>query len=120
MGQRLATTGSDPDRPGRRTGDTTNTVITQITKVRNLTNGTPARFNLLAGDLCYAQAEGDIQPIINPGGPNGKPPSSAQHAEARAEQWRLGLLRPVDLDQLVPDDRAERGLDPVDGRHGQP
>jgi hypothetical protein len=44
--------------------------------VRNLANQTPARFNLLAGDLCYAQAQGDIQPIINPDGPNGKQPSS--------------------------------------------
>ena len=51
-------------------------MILQITKVRNLTNRTPARFNLLAGDLCYAQAQGDIQPIINPDGPNGKQPSS--------------------------------------------
>ena len=41
--------------------------------MRNLVNRTPARFNLLAGDLCYAQAQGDIQPIINPDGPNGKP-----------------------------------------------
>ncbi len=66
----------DPDRPSRTHRDTTNTVITQITKVRNLTNATPARFNLLAGDLCYAQAEGDIQPIINPDGPHGSQPSS--------------------------------------------
>lgn len=36
----------------------------------------PARFNLLAGDLCYAQAQGDIQPIINPDGPNGSQPDS--------------------------------------------
>jgi hypothetical protein len=68
--------GDDPDRPRRTHRDTTNTVITQITKVRNLTNGTPARFNLAAGGLCYALAEGDIQPIINPDGPNGKQPSS--------------------------------------------
>jgi hypothetical protein len=67
---------SDPDRPARTHRDTTNTVITQITRVRNLTNGTPARFNLQAGDLCYAQAQGDIQPIINPDGPNGSQPSS--------------------------------------------
>jgi hypothetical protein len=66
----------DPDRPERTGVNTTSTVISQITKVRNLTNGTPARFNLLAGDLCYAQAQGDIQPIINPDGPNGKQPST--------------------------------------------
>ncbi|HLN70006.1 MAG TPA: metallophosphoesterase [Streptosporangiaceae bacterium] len=66
----------DPDRPTRTGVNTTSAVILQITKVRNLTNRTPARFNLLAGDLCYAQAQGDIQPIINPNGPNGKQPSS--------------------------------------------
>ena len=51
-------------------------MIREITRVRNLTNGTPSRFNLQAGDLCYAQAQGDIQPIINPDGPNGSQPSS--------------------------------------------
>jgi hypothetical protein len=51
-------------------------VINQITRVRNLTNGTPARFNLLAGDMCYANADGDIAPIINPDGPHGKQPGS--------------------------------------------
>jgi hypothetical protein len=66
----------DPDRPARTHVNTTSAVIRQITKVRNLTNGTPARFNLQAGDLCYAQAQGDIQPIINPDGPNGAQPSS--------------------------------------------
>jgi hypothetical protein len=66
----------DPDNPSLTGVNTTSAVILQITKVRNLTNGTPARFNLLAGDLCYAQAQGDIQPIINPDGPNGKQPSS--------------------------------------------
>ena len=66
----------DPDGPSRTGVNTTSAVILQITKVRNLTNRTPARFNLLAGDLCYAQAQGDIQPIINPDGPNGKQPSS--------------------------------------------
>jgi Calcineurin-like phosphoesterase len=64
----------DPDRPFVTHVDTTTTVIGQINKVRNLTNSTPARFNLVAGDLCYAQAEGDIQPIINPDGPNGSQP----------------------------------------------
>jgi hypothetical protein len=67
---------ADPDRPSVTGVNTTSAVIRQITKVRNLTNGTPARFNLLAGDLCYAQAQGDIQPIINPDGPNGEQPSS--------------------------------------------
>ena len=66
----------DPDGPSRTGVNTTSAVILQITKVRNLTNRTPARFNLLAGDLCYAQAQGDIQPIINPDGPNGKQPSA--------------------------------------------
>jgi hypothetical protein len=66
----------DPDRPGRTGVNTTSAVISQITRVRNLVNGTPARFNLQAGDLCYAQAQGDIQPIINPDGPNGRQPSS--------------------------------------------
>ena len=66
----------DPDRPARTHVSTTSAVIREITKVRNLTNGTPSRFNLQAGDLCYAQAQGDIQPIINPDGPNGSQPSS--------------------------------------------
>jgi hypothetical protein len=66
---------ADPDNPARTGVSTTSAVIRQITRVRNLANGTPARFNLLAGDMCYAQAEGDIQPIINPDGPNGKQPS---------------------------------------------
>jgi hypothetical protein len=67
---------SDPDRPARTHINTTSAVIREITKVRNLANGTPARFNLQAGDLCYAQAQGDIQPIINPDGPYGSQPSS--------------------------------------------
>src|SRR6202042_2238615 len=46
----------DPDNPSRTKVNTTSAVITQITKVRNLVNRTPARFNLLAGDMCYAQA----------------------------------------------------------------
>jgi hypothetical protein len=66
----------DPDNPSRTKVNTTNSVIREITRVRNLTNGTPSRFNLQAGDLCYAQAQGDIQPIINPDGPNGSQPSS--------------------------------------------
>jgi hypothetical protein len=67
---------SDPDRPSALGHPTTSAVITQITRVRNLTNGTPSRFNLLAGDLCYAQAQGDIQPIINPDGPGGTQPTT--------------------------------------------
>ena len=63
----------DPDNPSRTKVNTTSAVIREITRVRNLTNGTPSRFNLQAGDLCYAQAQGDIQPIINPDGPNGQP-----------------------------------------------
>ena len=80
MEQRLATTRTT--RTGLRapTRNTTSAVIRQITRVRNLTNGTPSRFNLLAGDLCYAQAQGDIQPIINPDGPNGSPARLGQHA----------------------------------------
>jgi hypothetical protein len=45
---------ADPDRPELTGVNTTSAVILEITRVRNLTNGTPARFNLLAGDLCYA------------------------------------------------------------------
>jgi hypothetical protein len=67
---------NDPDNPARTHVNTTSAVITQITRVRNLVNGTPARFNLLAGDMCYAQAQGDMEPIINPDGPNGSQPSN--------------------------------------------
>src|SRR6202000_3177275 len=66
----------DPDNPARTGTSTTSAVIRQIARGRNLTNRTPARFTLLAGDMCYAQAEGDIQPIINPDGPNGSQPDS--------------------------------------------
>jgi hypothetical protein len=66
---------NDPDNPARTHVNTTSAVITQITRVRNPVNRTPARFNLLAGDMCYAQAQGDLEPIINPDGPNGKQPS---------------------------------------------
>jgi Calcineurin-like phosphoesterase len=66
----------DPDRPYVTGVSTTTAVIAQIRRVRNLANGTPSRFNLVAGDLCYAQAQGDIQPIINPDGPNGRQPSA--------------------------------------------
>jgi hypothetical protein len=66
----------DPDNPARTHVNTTSAVITQITRVRNLVNGTPSRFNLLAGDMCYAQAQGNMEPIINPDGPNGSQPAS--------------------------------------------
>ena len=66
----------DPDNPDRTKVSTTSAVIREITRVRNLTNDTPSRFNLQAGDLCYAQAQGDIQPIINPNGPNGSQPDT--------------------------------------------
>jgi hypothetical protein len=67
---------TDPDDPTYTGHNTTSSVVKQIMRVRNLTNGTPSRFNLQAGDLCYAQAKGDIQPIINPDGPNGTQPST--------------------------------------------
>lgn len=72
---------SDPDDPANTGLTTTSAVIKQIMRVRNLANGTPSRFNLQAGDLCYAQGRGDIQPIINPDGPNGSQPGGApQHS----------------------------------------
>ena len=74
----------DPDNPSRTKVNTTNAVIREITQVRNLTNGTPSRFNLQAGDLCYAQAQGDIQPIVNPDGPNGSQPSSGNTPQPAA------------------------------------
>jgi hypothetical protein len=64
----------DPDNPKLTGVATTSTVVAQIAAVRNLSNGSPSRFNLVAGDLCYAQAQGDIQPIINPDGPDGRQP----------------------------------------------
>ena len=74
---------SDPDVPPCTGVNTTSAVIKQIMRVRNLANGTPSRFNLQAGDLCYAQAKGDIQPIINPDGPNGHPAVRREHAGRR-------------------------------------
>ena len=68
--------GGDPLSPKITGVATTVGVIDQITKVRNLTDRRPARFNLLAGDICYANAEGDLQPIINPNGPDGAQPST--------------------------------------------
>ncbi len=67
---------ADPDNPEVTGVVTTSAVVEQINRVRNLSNGSPSRFNLVAGDLCYAQAQGDIQPIINPDGPNGRQPRS--------------------------------------------
>lgn len=51
-------------------------LVNQIGLVRNLTNGSPARFNLLAGDICYANPSGDAAAIINPDGPGGSQPGS--------------------------------------------
>jgi hypothetical protein len=67
---------SDPDDPTDTGVSTTSAVIREIMRVRNLVNGTPARFNLQAGDLCYANPHGGIQPIINPDGPGGSQPSA--------------------------------------------
>jgi hypothetical protein len=74
----------DPDNPSRTKVNTTSAVIREITAVRNLVNGTPSRFNLQAGDLCYAQAQGDIQPIINPDGPNGSQPDTGNTPQPAA------------------------------------
>jgi len=49
-------------------------LVTQITRVRNPLNGTPSRFTLLAGDMCYANPSGNAQPIINPDGAGGSQP----------------------------------------------
>jgi len=109
----------DPDNPSRTGVSTTNAVILEITRVRNLANHTPSRFNLLAGDLCYAQAQGDIQPIINPDGPNGDQPSAHNTPQPAANSGGWDYYEPVDLVELVPDDRAERVRHPVDVRHRQ-
>ena len=85
---------TDPDDPTTTGLSTTNSVIKQITRVRNLTNGTPSRFNLQAGDLCYAQAKGDIQPIINPDGPNGKQPSAGNTPEPPSHSSGWGYFDP--------------------------
>jgi len=49
-------------------------LVTQITKVRNPHNHTPTRFNLLAGDICYANPSGNAVAIINPDGYAGSQP----------------------------------------------
>src|SRR5580704_1044901 len=51
-------------------------LVNQIGLVRNLTNGTPSRFHLLAGDICYANPSGDAAAIINPDGPGGSQPGN--------------------------------------------
>jgi hypothetical protein len=78
---------SDPDNPANTQVNTTSAVIREITRVRNLVNGTRSRFNLHAGDLCYAQAHGDIQPIINPDGPNGTQPGADNIPPRSAAGW---------------------------------
>jgi Calcineurin-like phosphoesterase len=75
---------ADPDNPQATGAATTSAVVAQINAVRNLSNGSPSRFNLVAGDLCYAQAQGDIQPIINPDGPNGRQPRSGNTPQPAA------------------------------------
>jgi hypothetical protein len=52
-------------------------LVSQITKVRNPLNHTPTRFNLLAGDICYANPSGDAVAIINPDGQNGVQPGAS-------------------------------------------
>jgi len=74
---------SDPDffDPTSKTAPTNISpvaaLVTQITKVRNPLNHTPTRFNLLAGDMCYANPSGDAVAIINPDGPGGSQPGSS-------------------------------------------
>jgi Calcineurin-like phosphoesterase len=51
-------------------------LVAQITKVRNPHNHTPTRFNLLAGDMCYANPSGDAVAIINPDGKGGTQPGA--------------------------------------------
>jgi hypothetical protein len=74
---------SDPDYydPTSKTAPTdispVAALVHQITKVRNLVNGTPTRFNLLAGDICYANPSGNAVAIINPDGPDGTQPGDS-------------------------------------------
>jgi len=51
-------------------------LVSQITKVRNPLNHTPTRFNLLAGDICYANPSGNAVAIINPAGIGGTQPGN--------------------------------------------
>ena len=78
---------TDPDNPSHTGVNTTSAVIREITRVRNLTNGTPSRFNLQAGDLCYANPHGGLQPIINPDGPNGSQPSAGNTPVPKANSY---------------------------------
>ena len=52
-------------------------LIKQIGRVRNPHNGSKARFNLLAGDICYANPNGNAVAIINPDGPGGSQPGDS-------------------------------------------
>jgi hypothetical protein len=51
-------------------------LIRQITRVRNPVNNTRTRFNLLAGDMCYANPSGNAVDIINPDGDDGTQPGA--------------------------------------------
>jgi hypothetical protein len=109
----------DPDNPSRTKVNTTSAVITQITKVRNLVNRTPARFNLLAGDMCYAQAEGDIQPIINPDGPGGSQPDTGNTPRPSANSGGWDYYDPWVWTSWFLMIEPSVG-DAVGGRHRQP
>ncbi len=52
------------------------TLVKEITRVRNPVNATPTRFNLLAGDICYANPNGNATAIINPDGVGGTQPGA--------------------------------------------
>ena len=72
---------SDPDyyNPTSKTADVSPVaaLVSQITKVRNPVNYTPTRFNLLAGDICYANPSGNAVAIINPDGEGGVQPGAS-------------------------------------------
>jgi hypothetical protein len=51
-------------------------LVSQIAKIRNPHNHTPNRFNLLAGDICYANPSGNAVDIINPDGKGGTQPGA--------------------------------------------
>jgi Calcineurin-like phosphoesterase len=76
----VSTYSGDPHDPTSTTAPTNISpvaaVISQITQVRNPVNNTPTRFNLLAGDICYANPSGDAVAIINPDGYGGSQPGS--------------------------------------------
>jgi hypothetical protein len=52
-------------------------LVRQIGSVRNMHNGSRSRFNLLAGDICYANPSGNAVAIINPDGAGGSQPGSS-------------------------------------------